>query len=460
MRHLIVAPVIALILLWVAKESTAADIRLTDDAEYGCLVTLDGPIAAGDTETLLAVMKRAATDSLYADTIWYNDYGDGSPPEIDFRTPLHLCLNSPGGSLAEAVKITETVNGRLGTMIRPGARCESACALVFMAGSFDTGSDFGTLPSRHLHVLGQLGFHAPSLTVPDGSYDAQTVARAYAISVQATELIFRNLVKFQFAPSLAARMHSTPPEDMFYVSTVREAARWGISVIGVDRPSSFDDGVIKIACGNLYRATTDMSTSDPDLWLGGGYLGNTVTRPDRVSFAYEGFGAEAAGVCEGRFYDPGDEFTFGTQFWGPARAIQASVWGDGGLPEAVPSLNYGIFQTFMAYPGEARLSALPRDGKISSSAQQGTCYVFNSEDVLIDQDPCTQTRRVQADARIVDIHSWPSGARTAVEQSGLGYRINGGPALLSYWPDAGPEPASVLCLRSERTTNRFCFAPQ
>jgi len=44
-------------------------------------------------------------------------------------------LNSPGGKIAEALKITEAINGpHIGTMVAPDSQCASACFLIFAAG--------------------------------------------------------------------------------------------------------------------------------------------------------------------------------------------------------------------------------------------------------------------------------------------------------------------------------------
>lgn len=437
----------------------AADIQLADDPEHGCLVTLDGAIADGDTARLTDVLRAAATQSRHAENIFLNDYGDGSPVEVAIMTPLNICLNSPGGSLAEAVRLTEAVFGSLGTMIRPGARCESACALVFMAGSFDTQTDIGVVVSRHMHVEGRLGFHAPSLTVPEGSYDATTVARAYQVSVAATETIFRNLVRYSFPPSLAARMHATPPSKMFYVSTVQEAARWNISVVGVDAPTAFTDAVVRTACANLYMATMDKVTSDPDRWPAPGHGGDSVRR-DGLGFAYMNFGSEGVGTCEGFMFPQDAEFSVAREFWGSARIVQASAWASGSMRNALPPLNFGIMQNFMAYPQEMPLLALPRNGRALRQSVTGTCFVYGPDDALLDREPCTRERFVEADATLVAFHDWPSGARTVVERVGLEQRVNGQTAGSGYWPDPRPEGANeVNCARNAASRNTFCFHP-
>jgi len=449
----------ALLITLLPSASMAATLALTDDPEFGCLMTLDGPIAQGDTETFLSLIKQASTNSRHADMIWYTEYDDGTSPDIDLKVPLNLCLNSPGGALTEAMKLTDAVHGRLGTMVRPGARCESACALVFMAGSYDTGSDIGYITSRHLHVDGKLGFHAPSLSVPEGSYDAASVARAYQVSVAATAKIFRNLVNYRFAPSLAARMHETPPEQMFYVSTVREAARWGISVVGVDAPSAISDAVIRTACGNLYRRTRDQLNSDPDSWSRNGHNGAPVDRPERETFTYTNFGMEALGTCEGRFLDPGDEYNLARTWWPVSSVVQNATWATAAFPDAQPTLFFSFLQSFMAWPGEVPLAALPRNGQAIEMTQPGNCFVYDSSDRLIDREPCTRIQRAEPDGRLVSLHDWPSGARTVIELEGGIRRINGGEAYAWYWPEPKPQGAGETCTQNTSSGNSFCFHP-
>ena len=48
-----------------------------------------------------------------------------------------VCLDSPGGSFGEALRIAKFFKSKpVATKIEAGARCESACALIFMAGRF------------------------------------------------------------------------------------------------------------------------------------------------------------------------------------------------------------------------------------------------------------------------------------------------------------------------------------
>lgn len=83
-----------------------------------CRLTFSGQITTGDAEALARLVPAidpATSQSTY-DT-W-------------------LCLDSPGGSLAEALRMGQVLRaGGMGTRILAGRECLSACAILFMSGS-------------------------------------------------------------------------------------------------------------------------------------------------------------------------------------------------------------------------------------------------------------------------------------------------------------------------------------
>ncbi len=459
MRHLMLA---LCALLCAGTDARAAEITLSDDPAYGCIADLRGRIEEGDLARLRAVVDQAARLPQYRDLIYVGEDLDDGTSNVGFYTPLNLCLDSPGGSLKEAMDLTEFVHSRLGTVVRAGAVCESACALIFMAGSYATESDFGLSVNRFLHVDGRLGFHAPSLTVPEGRYDAASVARAYQISVAVTELIFRNLVAYRFAPSLAARMHATPAEEMHYITKVREAARWRISILGIDSPGAVTDTVIRNGCTNLYLSVLDQDTSDPDAWPRLGAPLDEVRRNEFGGYEYTAFGMEAAGTCGVSVGGLDSDLT--PDFWGKGALIQQSVWGHGDAENAVPAVFFGYLQNYMAWPGELPLTALPRNGGVQELTSAGRCYVFTGDEParMTDNESCTRVRSAASGGRMIDAYLWPSGARTTVEDAGQVLSINGNRAISWYWPGNTPPAQSPLpdCFRNEASNNVFCFEAQ
>ncbi len=99
----------------ISTATVAAELSIVTLKDDITILTLGGDVAAGDTEAAEALIKTA------------ND-GD--------RLISAVRLDSPGGSLAEAVKLAGLIRrAKLPTMVAAGSRCASACFIVFAAGN-------------------------------------------------------------------------------------------------------------------------------------------------------------------------------------------------------------------------------------------------------------------------------------------------------------------------------------
>lgn len=236
----------------------------SDPRSADCLMVLSGSIGPGDYETFLQVIfGEAAAES---GEVW-----DGkSPPGFhvsytpyDSEVAQSLCLDSPGGSLPEALKMARVLLDNdvgLGTRIMPGDRCESACAVLFMAGSHYLESEsFFTGLQRELRPGGKLGVHAPSLTLPEGgSYSGAQVSRSFNIALAAA----RETFDFAFEtdsdgkriipPYVFARFLETPPEDMYYLDTVGDALLSGFTVTGYEAAADVNARFVRTICDNAF----------------------------------------------------------------------------------------------------------------------------------------------------------------------------------------------------------------
>ena len=181
---------------------------------------MDGPIEAGDLEKIKKVI----------------------PPfdKRDTTSTPRLCLNSPGGSWTEGLAITDyLMEQRIGTAVAANAFCYSACSIIFMGGTYPWKGQI----NRFLHVMGDVGFHAPYVTgLPDKQYDSELVSRAFregigAIS-QPMQLGVGNEVK-RFPPELLAEMLEKGPNEVFSIDTVGKAIRFPRAPIW--RASKSDD---------------------------------------------------------------------------------------------------------------------------------------------------------------------------------------------------------------------------
>lgn len=203
----------------------AATITARNIPDMGCNLLLEGVIDEGDADRLrqqIHMQDRAigATSS-----------ARGSPHG------RRLCLNSPGGSFRGGLQISDLLRELgVGTAVPANSSCESACALAFMGGVFFPVEGEGTWRvDRLLHPRGRLGFHAPSITLPDGGYSAAQVAGAYALALQnlATIVEMRSSGYLDFPESLLVTFLRTPPGHLHYIETVGAAARLGITIAPV-----------------------------------------------------------------------------------------------------------------------------------------------------------------------------------------------------------------------------------
>ena len=125
--------VLALLLL--ASQAATAGTFFVSHTGGATQINFDGPIVAGDTQRFLAFVRANPRDVMKAAAIR---------------------LNSPGGSVAEAVKLADQLE-RSGFMVtvESGQECASACFLLFVSGQF-----------RWMHSEAQVLLHRPYVASP------------------------------------------------------------------------------------------------------------------------------------------------------------------------------------------------------------------------------------------------------------------------------------------------------
>ncbi|WP_029041150.1 COG3904 family protein [Cucumibacter marinus] len=241
---------LALVLTTAVLPAAAADIALqtrqsnqiSPGGSITCNFTLSGVILRGDADRFLAVAEGI-------------DYETANP---------FVCLDSPGGSLAEAVKLARAINRQgISTYVGPGARCESACSIAFLGGGY--AEEGNVIPQRYIHNTARLGFHAPALELPAGTYTDAEVTQAYAVALQSVSATMNELMMDgRMAVSLLGVMLDTPPADMTYVDTIDKAGRWAISILPSAARLPLDPAVVARGCANLLAWQNDDSAIIPD----------------------------------------------------------------------------------------------------------------------------------------------------------------------------------------------------
>ena len=173
----------------------------------------------------------------------------------DWPPQTLLCLDSPGGNLIEGAALFDQLFAAdVITVIPPGWRCESACAVAFLAGGIWAGSHVIHWPQRILYPGGRLGFHAPSLGLQgSGPFSSEDIARAFVIAVASADRIVQlSQVEEQgntpLNGFLLRRILGTPPEAMARIDTIVEAALADLEVAGLPGPAQLNAETAENAC--------------------------------------------------------------------------------------------------------------------------------------------------------------------------------------------------------------------
>lgn len=244
MRQLYKYTCLALVLqaLWLIDVHAATFTSIDDDV-FHCKVLMEGIIEKGDAEKLKQIIFDQQIKT-------YPAPNNGHPDRI--------CLNSPGGNLLEAIEMAEIYEGNGGTAVRMGDRCESACAILFMSGSFQGEDGFFMGTDRVIHPLAKLGFHAPSLKVEDGNYAKNSVEKAYKIALAGASELNRLSSKIDIPTTLLTEMLKTPSDQMLYIEKVWQAARWDIAVAPTKPHLPLDKTGFLAACNNINERNNEI----------------------------------------------------------------------------------------------------------------------------------------------------------------------------------------------------------
>ena len=241
MRYFTFAVAITLSLLGMLSPSNAAEIKPVKNHPLGCEYMLSGLINNGDAEKI---------DKVLSGNDWFEVAARG----------WKICLDSPGGSFVEGVKLAKTfAKNSIGTVVAQNDVCESACAIAFMGGSYFHPETEARSNSRTIHPTAMLGFHPPALLIPEGSYSKEEVDKAYGIALTAVvELSDMRAQGYEIRESLFKAILTTPFESMHYVDTVGKALRYKINVTGLNISSDNVQSTAANVCDNAVIAIDDV----------------------------------------------------------------------------------------------------------------------------------------------------------------------------------------------------------
>ena len=184
------AILLAMVAAMVAKPVSAATITAVDSKDGKTRLNLTGEIAPGDNDAIKAHIKKA------------NDAG---------RVVVTIRLDSIGGNLLEGVAIADTVkNAKMATAILSGAKCASACFIIFAAGN-----------EKYAHFSASVGVHGAS----DASGNETVSTGAATVSMA------RIAQRLGVPAGIIGKMVVTPPSRMVWL-TPDDLRSMGTSMLG------------------------------------------------------------------------------------------------------------------------------------------------------------------------------------------------------------------------------------
>ena len=237
-----------------------------------CNFAITGEIERGDFETLVASLDQLIIQN-----------------EMGWTDGTRVCLDSPGGSVYEGVRIARFFYEEgISTYVGEGAICHSICAVMFMMGTVR--GDEIARHHRTLHVHGSLGFHRIYTTLEDArDYTSGDMNEMFDFGVEGVlELMslanLRNPAGYgrMIHPDLFALMLDTPSWEMELVDTVEEVIGFDIMLDGVAPFAAPTRVHFNNACENALGARTLI----PTLQYGWGPMSGAV-------FAFEPISAHA-----------------------------------------------------------------------------------------------------------------------------------------------------------------------
>lgn len=124
-----------------------------------------------------------------------------------------ISLNSPGGSLAEALKIAEIVReNQFVTFLDKGATCESACSFIFFAEFSEYEGIFHS--RRFAHEAARLGVRRPSVPLPDRQFSADEVTQIVKLIDDVKVEAIRQFLAARVGMPILEQTYATPSDEM------------------------------------------------------------------------------------------------------------------------------------------------------------------------------------------------------------------------------------------------------
>lgn len=454
--------------------ASAAEYTLLRDHPQNCVMKLSGTIAPGDLDGFKAFIREQITP--------LNLPLVGGAQGIESGPAPRICLDSPGGSLAEAVRMALYIKDgyseaegtfilrNMGTMVAAGDACHSACSVLFLAGQASEG-DHGNFPDRRLHVRGALGFHAPSLDVPNGDYSKASVDKAFRLAVQAISQLMSRADTLDMSPALIDQMLSVPPATLGHLDTVAAAQAYGVTLEGLSVPRGLTRDRVGQLCDMARQPGASLSVAGGqsgayvpnfyELYRGMDRSWNTFEEEGRTVRFEMGVFDEGGYTCSGELGR-----TDQNALWG---SVTVDDWGGTGTSFSVSAEAWKFYPPQMPM-GEIAAIMEGRDALTADVVFAGetaeldtTCALFE-RGTLIAQEPCRVSYLESFHGDATRSYAWETtikgetirvAAHGPRGQTGPSITLNGVAAMVDPALDSAPPGAYPTCVGAG--DRAFCF---
>ncbi|MEP2947364.1 MAG: PAN domain-containing protein [Lentilitoribacter sp.] len=390
--------VLTLILVMAPSDPVKAA-EFTQGENADCKIQMRGPILKGDLD------KFKEAERKYHEAEIFESSAENT-----------ICLDSPGGSLAEAAKIAAYFYEKgVGTVIHDGQSCLSACSFIFMLGTAQ-GAEVQFV-NRSMHPNATLGFHRPELLLDESKdYKGSAVVKSFDVAISSALNVLQisnNKRPFSQEPMVAVDLlkigFTHRGQDFYFIDTIDKVGRWKINLLNLDPellPKLNEDRAWN-ACENHFRWSFDISKKfvphkqDPEntYQVAKQFVGKTGEEVYRVLGSDEGL-LEASCVIK-RDYDA-------VLACGYNELVSAEL-GSGRCDETNYDERFGIAFNSL-------LSMFHPDTKIAELAQ----YVRPAKDILARQN--AYYKRLEAQSSPQQGNSQNSSQWTTYN----GFDLNGG----------------------------------
>jgi len=244
--------IVALTIISLGDGAFAANIRvvpataaLEEKLGYGeidAVIDFSGPIEPGDADRLREVVAELKPESFVTGASGFEGV---------------VRLNSRGGTFKEAIVITKILKAhKMQTFVAKDAECLSACAVIFMAGTYQAGFRQQEVKWRKVEWPVKLGFHRPSiqelaidirpelLKEMDSEAIEFTFNNEYRRAFDVANQLIQEMLGVDPAawrPELLVRMLTATKQsaegEFVYLETVDDALIWDIDVINAVPPA-------------------------------------------------------------------------------------------------------------------------------------------------------------------------------------------------------------------------------